>query len=509
MKAKTVLFLTLCIDSNRTPEENLGIYYLQKSLEQHGVMSEFIDCWLEGIDHIQLLKNTNLDKYLFIGITGCLSNIDEIKKILPIVKKRCPIVCGGYGATFDYENLLFAGVDLVMIGEGDLNISEVVDYYRGKRDLISVSGVAYIKDNKVIVSGNKRIVDMSDLPVLDNRKYLDFILKNKATVNVLSSKGCKGNCIFCSINSFYKGSNEKWRDRNIDDVISEIAMLYKSGARVFKFVDDSFIEEKRDGLWAKEFAEKFKTVAPNALFRISIRADCVTDEIIYYLKKAGLFAVSCGIESGSDSVLKRMAKKSNVVRNQRALDIFSKYDIYVQAGFIMFDDATTMNELWDNLIFLKNNRQIITKGIFTEMYAAEGTPYSRKLLKENSDLQKKHGNYIYRIKDIKVQKVYTYLKKWHIQLAEFYDKLIDPISAPKALALEEYRLFYNLYCEIHQLDIEFFEYVLACVALNVDEGSLFNMIKERKVRLLKDMKKVDELYEIVNLKYEASYNIFL
>ena len=72
MKAKTVLFLTLCIDSNRTPEENLGIYYLQKSLEQHGVMSEFIDCWLEGIDHIQLLKNTNLDKYLFIGITGCL-----------------------------------------------------------------------------------------------------------------------------------------------------------------------------------------------------------------------------------------------------------------------------------------------------------------------------------------------------------------------------------------------------------------------------------------------------
>lgn len=509
MNDKKVLFITLAINSNRTPEENLGVYYLQKSLMQYGRASEFIDCWLEGVNHVHLLKHIDLEKYLFVGITGCLSNVDEIKKILPIVNKRCPIVCGGYGATFGYEELLFAGVDLVMLGEGDLNILDVVDYYNGKIKLNAVKGIAYVNDGNIFVSSDTPTVDIANLPVLDNRKYLNFILKNKSTVNVLSSKGCEGNCIFCSISSFYKNSNKKWRGRNIDDIINEIDVLYKSGARVFKFVDDSFIEKERDKIWVKEFSKKFKAVAPDALFRISIRSDCVTDELIGYLKKAGLFAVSCGIESGSDSVLKRMAKKSNVTRNQRALDIFSKYDIYVQAGFIMFDDVTTINELWENLSFLKKNMQIITKGIFTEMYAAEGTPYARKLLKENGHLQKRYGNYMYKIKNIKTQKVYTYLKKWHIQLAEFYDKLIDPISAPKALKFEEYRLFYDLYYNFHQLDVGFFEFVLKCVDSDCDETVIYSMIERRKLNLRREAEKIDELYKKVNLKYEASFNIFL
>lgn len=109
----------------------------------------------------------------------------------------------------------------------------------------------------------------------------------------------------------------------------------------------------------------------------------------------------------------------------------------------MFDVETTMKELWDNLEFLKKNMQIIMKGIFTEMYAAEGIPYSKKLLQTGKVIEKKYGNYIYRITDTKVRKVYTYLKRWHMLLAEFYDKLIDPISAPKALSLEEYALFYT------------------------------------------------------------------
>lgn len=509
MKTKKVLFLTLNIDSNRTPEENLGIYYLQKALDQNEVKSEFMDCWLEGLDHIQVLKNLNFEEYLFIGITGCLSNVDEIKKILPIVKKGCPIICGGYGATFGYEDLLFAGIDLVMLGEGDLTILEVADYYNGKRELSSVSGIAYMKDNVIKIADNKSIVNLADLPILDNRKYLEFILRNKAAVNILGSKGCIGNCIFCSISSFYKNTKVKWRGRDIDDIIREIGILYRSGARVLKFVDDSFIEMERDETWTEEFAKKINTDAPDILFRISLRADCVTDKIIYNLKKAGLFAVSCGIENGSDSALKRMAKKSNVESNQNALDIFSKYTIYVQAGFILFDDATTMEELWENLLFLKRNKQIITKGIFTEMYAAEGTPYSKKLLNENSSLQKKYGNYIYELKDSKVQKVYVYLKRWHMQLAEFYDKLIDPISAPKALMPNEYKLFYSLYCNVHQVDLNFFENVLRSVDSNSDEEVIFNLIKERSVTLLEDMKKVNKLYDTVNLKYDASYNIFL
>lgn len=150
----------------------------------------------------------------------------------------------------------------------------------------------------------------------------------------------------------------------------------------------------------------------------------------------------------------------------------------------MFDVETTMKELWDNLEFLKKNMQIIMKGIFTEMYAAEGIPYSKKLLQTGKVIEKKYGNYIYRITDTKVRKVYTYLKRWHMLLAEFYDKLIDPISAPKALSLEEYALFYKFVLHIHKDDIEYFEKVLNCVEYDLDEKFLEKSLENRKIKLI-------------------------
>lgn len=509
MNRKHVLFLTLNVCSNRTPEENLGIYYLQKSLSQYGIDSDYIDCWLEEINHLETIKNLYLENYLFIGLSGCLSNIEEIRKIIPITKGRCPIICGGYGATFGYRELLEAGVLFAVLGEGDTTIRQVVDFFEGKIDISNIAGIAYKENNKIIVSNDSPIVNVNELPILDNRKYLDYIIKSKATVNILSSKGCLGNCIFCSISSFYRNSIVKWRGKSKENIIREIYCLYMQGARVFKFVDDSFLELDRDEKWVEDFSNALSAVSKEILFRISIRADTVDDKIIGDLKKAGLFAVSCGIESGSDQVLKRMAKKSNVKENQKALNIFLRHHIYVQAGFIMFDDQTTMNELWDNLLFLKKNMQIIIKGVFTEMYAAEGTPYAVKISKENKVVGRKFGNLLYKLENNKVKRVYIFLKKWHVILAEFYDKLIDPISAPKALQLGEYNLFYEFYLEIHKEDICFLEKVLACVTYDLEEEDLNKKIEDRKLKLIEDNKKVDQLYSRVGLSYTGSKNIFL
>ena len=505
---KKILFMSLNVTSNRTPEENLGVYYLQKALSNKNIQNEYIDCWLEKKDHINLIQSINLSNYLFISITGCLSNVDEIKKIIPYVNGKCPVVCGGYGATFGYEDLLKAGVSLVMIGEGDISILQVVEYFCGKRTIEKVEGIAYFHKNKIVVNKVKTVIDLNNLPLLDNRKYIYNIIKNKAAVNILTSKGCNGNCIFCSINSFYKYLPIKWRGRDIEYIIEEIKYLYNLGVRVVKMVDDSFIENERDISWIKRFTTQLKKNAPHLLFRISLRADCVSEEMVKSLKDAGLFSVSCGIESGSDSVLKRIAKKSTVQQNQKALDIFQKYQIYVQAGFIMFDDETTMPELWDNLFFLKNNMQIVIKGIFTEMYAAEGTPYAEKLLKSN-DMPKYYGNYQYKIKDNRVQEVYKYIKKWQIMLNEFYDKLIDPISAPKALSLYEYKLFYEIYLDIHKEDVDFFEKVLNCVEKNIEEKIIEDAMRDRKEKLSRDMKQIDNLYEKVGLNVITLNNIFI
>lgn len=56
--------------------------------------------------------------------------------------------------------------------------------------------------------------------------------------------------------------------------------------------------------------------------RGQIRADKVTDSILYNLKRAGFFSFACGIESESQRALTGMNKKAIVEDNKRILELF-------------------------------------------------------------------------------------------------------------------------------------------------------------------------------------------
>ena len=120
------------------------------------------------------------------------------------------------------------------------------------------------------------------------------------------------------------------------------------GVKYIKVIDDSFLEQERNEQWAKEFCEKIKSRGINVSLRGSLKADQVEDEKIKYLKEAGFHSFACGIENGSNTALKRMNKSASLEDNKRALDILKKHGIYVQAGFILFDDNTTFEELKEN-----------------------------------------------------------------------------------------------------------------------------------------------------------------
>lgn len=127
----------------------------------------------------------------------------------------------------------------------------------------------------------------------------------KSTVNILTARGCTGNCLFCSVNAFNKLSNgSKWRGRSIDNIIDELEQLQNMGVKYIKVIDDSFLEHDRDEQWAKEFSEKINARGIDVSLRGSLKADQVEDGKIKYLKEAGFHSFACGIENGSDTALK-------------------------------------------------------------------------------------------------------------------------------------------------------------------------------------------------------------
>lgn len=345
---------------------------------------------------------------------------------------------------------------------------------------------------------------------------MHLAIERKTPVHILSARGCQAHCTFCSIVSFQRlAEGPQWRQRSIKNFVDELESIANKGARFIKVVDDSLIELPRNADWCKNLADEIEKRGLALRLRGSIRADRVTDDVMFHLRRAGFFAFSCGIENGSDSALRRMGKSARVSDNVKALEAFHKYGIYVQAGHILFDHGTTVHELEENYQFLSKYDWTISKGVFTEMYAADGTPFT-KLLSRNGLLKEDErglGNNTYEMLNQDSALVYEALKTWHKSHIVIYDMTIDAISAPKALEEEELKLFHPLCIDLKRMDLAFMRQVLNMVKEGKSRQELMDFTSQKIVETASwyyaHLERVSHAYELTSLVYDAEKNPFI
>ena len=232
------------------------------------------------------------------------------------------------------------------------------------------------------------------------------------------------------------------------------------------------------------------------------------------MKEAGWFSTSVGIENFSDSALKRMAKSASKADNLAAIELLSEKQIYTQMGMILFDPHTTVAELFENLEFLKKYRWPITKGVFTEMFAAEGTVFTTKLsrrgLLQNDPVMQNHS---YQVQNQQAERVYVMLKNWHRSHSTVYDWVIDSLTAPKVLEDNDNLRVYTLYRGLQSLDLEFFEKVLDRVINVGDNGKdptfVRESVEDSNSVYTSAEQKISEIYHNSQLCYRAVPNPFL
>lgn len=507
--------------THRTAEENLGLGYLASTLRANGHEVQIIDGWLRGLSSHDLASEIleNPPK-TFLGFSCYRSNMERTMEVANLLRQSgldIPLVVGGYGPTFESEEFLKAGFDIVVRGEAEETILDLFSYFtNGAPDLPEIQGISYMDDDKVRHNPLRPLnLDIDKIP-FPGRDTMGLTISRKSAVHITSARGCQAHCVFCSIVAFQRLSEgPQWRQRSIKNFVDELDLLNKEGAKYFKVIDDSFIEPPRDEAWCKSLADEIESRGLKIRLRSSIRADRVTDGVIRELKRAGFFAFSCGIENGSNSALKRMGKSATVEQNVQALEIFKKYGIYVQAGHILFDHGTTISELEENYDFMRKYIWTVSKGTFTEMYAADGTPFTRllsnkRLLKED---EKGLGNNTYEVQDSEARKVYKSLKLWHKSHIRTYDMTIDAISAPKALEAQELGLFHPLCVELREKDLDFMREVLDLAEEGLSESQVLNFtngkIQESINWYSEFEKRVLEIYKKTGLIYDADKNPFI
>lgn len=190
-----------------------------------------------------------------------------------------------------------------------------------------------------------------------HRPFAVRSLRERPVLDVLSSAGCASRCSFCMIGSAFVadvgGSVNRWHPRSAEDVAAEVRSLVdRHAVRRFHFADDNFIGAPQVG--ERRAARLAELLLPLGIaFSFYCRADSVEPELFRRLRSAGLVQVHLGIESGCDSVLKRLRKDQDVATVERALDVLTGLGIRVVPSFIAFEARQSLTELSESLRWMQ------------------------------------------------------------------------------------------------------------------------------------------------------------
>lgn len=298
-----------------TIEVPLGILYIASFLESKGYNCGVIDANAVALSESEVIKKIFEISPLAIGISAnaftyraALSYARQIKRINPAM----PVILGGPQPTAAPELCLEEGfVDAVVVKEGEFAAYKIMENLKSQRHPFKdVDGVLY-KDNARIlrIPFQKRITDIDKLPfpayhLLPALKYYKSRIRKWPFMGIITSRGCPFQCSFCSKDVF--GNEVTFRSPL--NVISEIEFLVKhKGIRQIDILDDNFtLDKDRCAKICDLIIKKSFKIAIN--LQSGVRADNIDRELILLLKRAGVFKIAFGVESGDENTLKRIKK---------------------------------------------------------------------------------------------------------------------------------------------------------------------------------------------------------
>ena len=310
-----------------------------------------------------IIKELFLKKPDVLCLSCYIWNISMVLHIAESVKKILPdtiIALGGPEVSFDPKDTLNANpfIDLVMYGEGEYTFVRLLEYFNGRRNIETVTGIVYRKNGVITENPPSPPVDLNEIPFV----YKSFDdLKNKI-IYYETQRGCPYSCRFC-----LSGSDKKLRFLNIDRVKRELRFFLDNNVPQVKFVDRTFNCKKDHAMSIWQYIMNHDNGITN--FHMEISAEIMDDEMLSLLKNArpGLFQFEVGVQSTNPDTLnavnrrcnmetlRRIVEKINALGNiHQHLDLIAGLPYEGYASFKRsFNDVYSLNPMQLQLGFLK------------------------------------------------------------------------------------------------------------------------------------------------------------
>lgn len=314
-----------------------------------------------GYERTEFTKNASV--YIINTCTVTNTGDKKSRQVIRRAIRRNPdaVICvtGCYAQTSPAEIMAIAGVDIVVGTQDRTQLLGLIEQYRTERE--PINAVRNIMKN--------RVYEELDVPAFTDR--------TRASLKI--QEGCNNFCTFCII----PWARGLMRSRDPQEVVRQAQQL----------VDAGYLEIVLTGIHTGGYGEDLKDYNLAALLRAletevkglkrlrisSIEASQITDEVIEVLNESSIIVrhLHIPIQSGSDTVLKRMRRKYTMAFFGERLDRLREAlpDLAITSDVIVGFPGETEEEFMETYRFIQHHR-------FSELHVfpysmRTGTPAAR------------------------------------------------------------------------------------------------------------------------------------
>ena len=234
----------------------------------------------------------------------------QIAKAAKALYPSKPVILGGWHPSLlPGQTLVAEYVDVVVKGQGEDALLEIVEHIAAGESMKGIAGVGYKEDGRLVFNPPRELKPVSELPpkayhLADFDAYQRVCGRRWAMYT--SSLACPFNCAYCTNEGVY---GRKWNALDPGQVVEETTdLVTRYGLSLLWIVDDNFLVDRERPVAIAE-----GLVRSGVKFEWSIQASTnlverLTVEELKLLRRAGLTQVSQGADSGSPKVLHLMNK---------------------------------------------------------------------------------------------------------------------------------------------------------------------------------------------------------
>jgi len=295
----------------------LGIAYISAVLLKEG---HDVQIYHQNVNHYPdeyLTEYLNNNIFDVVGV-GAVAGYYQYRKLLKISnainssKNRPYYIIGGQCPTPEPEYFLKkTKADVVVLGEAEVTIVELLDAIASCNSLSNIKGIAFLDGDKVIINEERSLIeDIDSIPFpayhlfpinyyrlirpIPNARKTDFVFP------VISGRGCTFKCTFC-----YR-MDKGFRPRCNESIIDEIKYLKSNFGITYIFFADELLmaSPERTASLCENFIEQKLDIH----WCCNGRLNYAKPKVLKLMKKAGCVFINYGIESMDDNVLRNMNK---------------------------------------------------------------------------------------------------------------------------------------------------------------------------------------------------------